>query len=60
MSETALDIFIRDSDALIKFEVRFNDIREDKHSVFNLEIRGKELSLLWEQVKSSYRTCLSY
>ena len=60
MSETALDIFIRDSDALIKFEARFNLIREDKHSVFNLEIRGKELSLLWEQVKSSYRTCLSY
>ena len=60
MPATALDVFIRDSDALIKYEARFNNIREELHSVFNLEIRGKEINLLWEQVKSSYRSCLSY
>ena len=60
MPETALDIFIRDSDALVKYEAKFNNIREDLHSVFNLEIRGKEVNLLWEQAKSSYRSCLSY
>ena len=49
--ETALAIFICDSDGLIKFEARFNDIREELHSIFNLEIRGRELNLLWEQVK---------
>ena len=60
MPETALDIFIRDSDALVKYEAKFNNIRDDLHSVFNLEIRGKEVNLLWEQAKSSYRSCLSY
>lgn len=60
MADNALDIFIRESDALIKFGARFNEIRENLHTVFTLEIRAKELNNLWENVKTSYKSCLSF
>ena len=60
MSISPLHKFIRASDALVAFEANFNDIKEEVHMVFGLELHGSELKLLWDKVKVTYEQCLDY
>ncbi|XP_065365681.1 uncharacterized protein LOC135958718 [Calliphora vicina] len=60
MSATPLDNFIRESDALIKFATAFVEMRDDTHSVFTLEIRGREITSIWADIKPVYKECLKY
>lgn len=60
MSITPLSMFIRTSDALVKFNAAFQLIRSDEHTVYTLEVQGSELRKLWSKVKSTYDKCLDY
>lgn len=44
---TALDRFIRTSDTLIEVEAFFNDIKEEEHAVYTLELHVEEFKRLW-------------
>ncbi|XP_065370843.1 uncharacterized protein LOC135962859 [Calliphora vicina] len=60
MSVSELDRFIRASDALISFQAYFNDIKEDVHTVFTLELHSDELKTLMDTVKLTYQKCLDF
>ncbi|XP_037806234.1 uncharacterized protein LOC119600209 [Lucilia sericata] len=60
MSVTPLNEFIRASDALVTFGAMFNDLGEEIHNVYTLEIQGEEIRRLWEEVRTSYTACLKF
>ncbi|XP_037824890.1 uncharacterized protein LOC119613829 [Lucilia sericata] len=59
MSVTSLNAFIRASDALVAYRVRFDNLDDELHDVFKLEIRKRELERLWDKVNSTYEVCLN-
>ncbi|XP_037809054.1 uncharacterized protein LOC119601889 [Lucilia sericata] len=58
MPLTALERFTRASDAVIKFEANFNNIREEDHHVYYFEVLESELKMCWEKVKITFDKCL--
>lgn len=60
MSFTPLDMFIRASDALIKFDAHFSLVREEETDEFELEVRCSEIEKLWIKVQEMFDKCLDF
>ena len=60
MPLTPLDLFIRATDALVKFDANFSSQRDDELDVYILELQGAEVRTLWEKVKTVFDKCLNY
>lgn len=54
MPFTPLDMFIRASDALIKFDAHFNLVRDEDMDEFELEVRCAEIEKLWAKVQEMF------
>lgn len=57
MTVTPLDLFIRATNALVKFDVNFSSQR---YEVYIQELQGGEVRALWENVKLQFDKCLDY
>ena len=59
MPVSALQLFIRASDVVIKFEANFFGLKDADHSIFSLGMRTAEIEKLWGKAKTAYENCLT-
>ena len=60
MSITPVSLFIRATDALVKFNAHFLLIKSDDHNTYSLQIQASDIRKLWSKVKSTYDKCMDY
>lgn len=60
MPITPLDLFIRASDALVKFEAHYNALNSEEIDRYDLEVRSEEIQKLWAQAHDMFGKCLDY
>ncbi|XP_061396698.1 uncharacterized protein LOC133332313, partial [Musca vetustissima] len=60
MPITPLDLFIRATDAVVKFEAHYNALDTDELDKYDLEVRSEEIQKLWAQAYDMYGKCLEY
>ncbi|XP_073838563.1 uncharacterized protein [Musca autumnalis] len=60
MSVTRLDLFIRATDALVKFDASFSAQRDEELDIYILELQEAEVKRLWDRVKTTFEDCLNF
>ncbi|XP_073811867.1 uncharacterized protein [Musca autumnalis] len=60
MPVTPLDLFIRATDAMVKFDTHFSVMRDEDIDEYDLEVRREEILKLWGKVQELFEKCLDY